>query len=471
MTEQPMPFHKSVDLMFEESIQYLDLPAGLPERIKVCNEVYMVSFPVQFREGIRIFQGWRAVHNDHRLPVKGGIRFSAEANQEEVEALAALMSYKCALVNVPFGGSKGALQIEPRDYTVEQLERITRRFARELAKKGFISPSLNVPAPDMGTSAREMAWIADTYRTLYPNDINAIACVTGKPVAQGGIPGRAEATGRGVQYGIRELFDNAKRINPEVIQGGLKGKRIIVQGLGNVGFAAAKFLAAEDGALIIGIIERDGALFNKKGLDVEAVKAHLEAHHSTQGFAGGERIEDGASLLEAECDILIPAYKESQITIQNVHKIKAKIIAEAANGPVTFKADKILREAGKIIIPDIYLNAGGVVVSYFEWIKNLSHIRFGRMERHYDEHRGMLMVEAIESSTGKEVSSKLKQEILTGAKEIDLVRSGLYDTMRLAMNEICDKMEELKDKNIDMRTAAYIIAIEKIAQTHIDMGS
>ena len=206
--------------------------------------------------------GWRAVHSEHILPVKGGIRFAEIANQEEVEALAALMTYKCAIVNVPFGGSKGALKINPNDYDEEDLEKITRRFAHELIKKDLVNPNLNVPAPDMGTGEREMAWISDTFQNLYPNQINGMGCVTGKPVHNGGIRGRTEATGRGVQFGIREFFRHPEDLKLAQIDGGLDSKKIIVQGLGNVGWHAAKFLSEEDGAKIIGIIERDGAIYS-----------------------------------------------------------------------------------------------------------------------------------------------------------------------------------------------------------------
>lgn len=462
-------FLDGVNKSFDRAVAGLSLPPGLPEKIKQCNSVYMVRFPVGFRGRYEIFTGWRAVHSEHRLPVKGGIRYAPHVNQEEVEALAALMSFKCAIVDVPFGGAKGALALDPKKYERDGLERITRRFTIELAKKGYISPSLNVPAPDMGTGPREMAWIADTYRSIRPEDINALACVTGKPVTQGGIAGRVEATGRGVQYGIREFFRHPDDLKKAHIDGGLEGKRIVVQGLGNVGFHAAKFLEEEDGARIIAVIEHDGAVLNDKGIKIEELKHHVLSAGGVKGFPGGTYVENGKALLEAECDILIPAALEGQITSENAPRIQAKIIAEAANGPVTFEGDEILQRRGKFVIPDIYLNAGGVTVSYFEWIKNLSHIRFGRMERRLDEVRGSQVVEIVESVTGKKVAAEAALRLKRGADELDLVRSGLDDTMRRAYQEIREVFHSRHDVP-DMRTAAFVVAIEKIALAYIEMG-
>ncbi len=462
-------FRESVDLMFDRAASTLDLPPGLADQIKACNSVYQVRFPIRFRDSYRIFTGWRAVHSEHRLPTKGGIRYANVVNQDEVEALAALMTYKCAIVDVPFGGAKGGLLIEPRDYTEEQLERITRRFTQELAQKSYISPSENVPAPDMGTGPREMAWMADAYRTLHPNDLNAIACVTGKPATQGGIPGRTEATGRGVQYGLQEFFRHPDDVARARLKGGLEGKRVIVQGLGNVGYHTAKFLAAEDGVKIIGIIEREGALLADEGLDVEAMAAHRLEHGDLSTFPGANYIEDGHSILEAECDILIPAALEGQITMENAPRIRAPLIAEAANGPITFAADEYLRQQGKVIIPDAYLNAGGVTVSYFEWIRNISHIRFGRLDRRLDEMRGLKILELVEAMVGKPVPDNLRAPLSRGADELDLVRSGLDDTMRHAYNQIRE-IFLARDAVPDLRTAAYVAAIEKIAISYMEMG-
>lgn len=462
-------FLQSVNLMFDQAAATLNLPPGLAEAIKVCRGVYQVSFPVKIRGAYRIFTGWRAVHSEHRLPTKGGIRYAPVVDQEEVEALAALMSYKCAVVDVPFGGSKGGLCINPKEYSDEELEAITRRFTQELARRGFVSPSLNVPAPDMGTSGREMAWIADEYRRMYPGDIDAIACVTGKPVTQSGIRGRVEATGRGVQYGLREFFRHREDVARAGLDGDLAGKRVVIQGLGNVGYHTAKFLQEEDGCCITTVIERDGVVHADAGLKIEALLHYRQEHGVMRGFPDAHYEPDGQRALEQECDILIPAALENQITVANAPSIRAKLIAEAANGPVTFAADTYLRTHGKVMIPDFYLNAGGVTVSYFEWIKNLSHIRFGRMDRRLDELRGGRVVELVEAMVGRKVPEELATRVKYGADELDLIRSGLDDTMRRAYQEIREVWSS-RPQVQDLRTAAYVVAIEKIARSYQEMG-
>ena len=462
-------FLQSVNLTFDRAAATLDLPPGLAQKIKQCNFVLQVRFPVEMNDRVQVFTAWRAVHSEHRLPAKGGIRYAPICDQQEIEALAALMSYKCAVVDVPFGGSKGGLCVEPRQFSKEDLEAITRRMTRELAERGMIGPSLNVPAPDMGCGEREMAWIASTYRSLFPGDINALACVTGKPVAQGGIQGRTEATGRGVQYALREFFRHPDDVAQTGLKGGLEGKRIVMQGLGNVGYHAAKFLSEEDGAEIIGIINRDGAIVSETGLPVEEVKKHINETGGVVGFPGVETVVNGAAVLEMDCDILIPAALEGQITTENAPRIRAPLICEGANGPVTYAADEYLLAHGKTIIPDIYANAGGVTVSYFEWIKNLSHIRFGRMERRFDEMRGRKVIEAMEAVWGQEVPVAVRQELTRGANELDLVRSGLDDTMRKAYQDI--REVRLRRNGIeDLRTAAFVLAIEKIAASYQQMG-
>jgi len=464
-----LSFLDGVNRYYDEAEKTLDLPPGLGAKIKACNSVFMVRFPIGFRDGYKVFTGWRVVHSEHLLPVKGGIRYSPEVDQEEVEAMAALMSYKCAIVDVPFGGAKGALRINPQDYDDSAMERITRRFARELANKGYISPSLNVPAPDIGTGEREMAWMADEYRRMAPTDINALACVTGKPVNQGGILGRSEATGRGVQLGLREFFRHPEDIKRAGLSGGLANKRIIIQGLGKVGYPAAKFLQEEDDARITAILEYNGALLNPSGINVEAARQWFSEHKTFKGFEGGTFAPESRPFLEEDCDILIPAAMEGQITTENAPRIKAPLIAEAANGPVTFGAHQILRAHGKVIIPDIYLNAGGVVVSYFEWIKNLSHIRLGRIGRRADEARGANIVEALESMAGRPVPDDLSQRIRSGASELDLVRSGLDDTMREAYQQLREVFLTRKDVH-DLRTASFVVAIEKISRANMVMG-
>ena len=460
-------FLASVNRMIDEAVSRMDLPDGLAAQIRTCNSIYHVRFYLRLRGRYEMFEGWRATHSEHRLPAKGGLRFALSVNADEVEALAALMTFKCALVDVPFGGSKGGLKIDPRAWERDELERIVRRFTIELDRKGYISPSQNVPAPDMGTGAREMAWIANTYRTLHPDDIDAEACVTGKPPAMGGIRGRVEATGRGVQYGLREFFRHQSAVRAANVEGGLAGKRVVVQGLGNVGYHAAKFLEEEDDARIVAIIDRDGALLDDGGLRVEDVHQHMLETGGLAGFAGAEFREDGVSVLEHDCDILIPAALEGQITEENVGRIKARVIAEAANGPVTFEADRILREAGQVVIPDMYLNAGGVTVSYFEWIKNLSKMRFGRMERRLVETRSTVIVETFEAMLGSPVPEHLARGLRSEVDELNLVRSGLDDTMRLAYQAMHDVWQG-RDDIPDLRTAAYVIAIEKIAQYYTE---
>jgi glutamate dehydrogenase (NAD(P)+) len=379
------------------------------------------------------------------------------------------MTYKCAIVDVPFGGSKGALLIDPSQYERDEIEMITRRFAYELIRKGFLSPSTNVPAPDIGTGQREMAWIADTYKHLHPEDINYIACVTGKPLQHGGIHGRVEATGRGIQFAIREFFRHPDDIKSANLVGSLHGKTCVIQGLGNVGYHASKFLSEEDGVIVTAVIERDGALINDEGINIEDLYNHIIDHGSITNFPGAKLEENGIAILEKECDILIPAALEGQITMDNAERIQAKLIVEAANGPITYGADEILNKKGITIIPDAYANAGGVTVSYFEWIRNISHIRLGRMQKRHDDSQGQQMARMLEELTGNTISDKLKQSVAHGADELDLVRSGLDDTMCSAYQQIRETLVN-NDNITDLRTACYVTSITKIARSYLDIG-
>jgi len=467
-------FRDSVDLMFNRAVALMDLGPGLEQKIRVCNSTYTVRFGVRLRGKIETFTGYRSVHSEHMEPVKGGIRYAPSVNQDEVEALAALMTYKCALVETPFGGSKGGLCIDPRAWEPHEMEQITRRFAYELIKRDLINPAQNVPAPDMGTGEREMAWIADQYARMNTTDINAKACVTGKPLNAGGIQGRIEATGRGVQYALREFFRHPEDSAQAGLSGGLEGKRVIVQGLGNVGYHAAKFLSEEDGAIITGIIERDGAVHSDLGLDVDRVRQWMDAHGTIRGYPGAFFLANGASLLEADCDILIPAAMEGVIHLGNAAAIRAPLIIEAANGPVTFGADEVLRHRGTVIIPDLYANAGGVTASYFEWVKNLSHIRFGRLQRRAEEARHQLLVNELErlsadKGLGWTLSPGFKDSYLRGAGELDLVRSGLDDTMRAAYQAIRELWHGRDDVH-DLRVAAYVVSIGRVAATYVSKG-
>ncbi|WP_282150898.1 Glu/Leu/Phe/Val family dehydrogenase [Ruegeria atlantica] len=467
-------FRESVDLMFNRAASLMDLPPGLEEKIRVCNATYTVRFGVRLRGDIHTFTGYRSVHSEHMEPVKGGIRYALAVNQDEVEALAALMTYKCALVETPFGGSKGGLCIDPRKYEEHELEQITRRFAYELAKRDLINPSQNVPAPDMGTGEREMAWMADQYARMNTTDINARACVTGKPLNAGGIAGRVEATGRGIQYALREFFRHPEDMQKAGLSGKLDGKRVIVQGLGNVGYHAAKFLSEEDGSRIVGIIEWDGALYNPDGIDVESVRQWIVKHGGVSDYPDATHSAEGGAVLEEECDILIPAALEAVINLSNADRIKAPLIIEAANGPVTAGADEILRKKGTVIIPDMYANAGGVTVSYFEWVKNLSHIRFGRMQRRQEEARHELIVSELQRldrylGDAWSMSPDFKAKYLRGADELELVRSGLDDTMRIAyqsMREVWHSRDDVED----LRTAAYIVAIDRVSKSYRAKG-
>ena len=467
-------FRQSVDTMYNRASRLLDLAPGLEEKIRVCNATYTVRFGVRLKGKIQTFTGYRSVHSEHIEPVKGGIRFAKSVNQDEVEALAALMTYKCALVEIPFGGSKGGLCIDPREYKDEELEIITRRFAYELAKRDLIHPSQNVPAPDMGTGEREMAWIADQYSRMNTTEINSRACVTGKPLNAGGISGRVEATGRGIQYALREFFNHKDDMKQAKLKGTLAGKKIIVQGLGNVGYHAALFLSTEDDALITSIIEKDGMLVNAKGLNVQRVYDHLTEHGNLIDCNEGKYIQETRNGLEQECDIIIPAAIEGVINLDNAENIKASLVIEAANGPITAPADEILNKKGVVIIPDMYANAGGVTVSYFEWVKNLSHIRFGRMRRRQEETRNSLLVKELNrilktSGLKTRLSNEFIKKYSEGAGEIELVRSGLDDTMvnaYQAMSEVWNSRDDVDS----LRLAAYLLSIERIASTYHAKG-
>jgi glutamate dehydrogenase (NAD(P)+) len=463
-----LSFFETVNVYFERAAALTTYPRGLLDQIKACNSVYAFEFPVPTDAGWEVLSGWRVEHSQHRLPVKGGIRYAPDVNEDEVKALAALMTYKCAVVDVPFGGAKGAVRVEARKRSSRELEQITRRYTAELVRKSFIGPGIDVPAPDYGTGPREMAWVADTYAAFHPGETDALACVTGKPVSQDGIRGRVEATGRGVFFGLREACDQAEDMTPLGLARGLEGKRVIVQGLGNVGYHAARF-CQEAGALIVGIAEYEGAIHHPGGLDVDAVVKHRRETGSILGFPDARGLERSAEALELDCDVLIPAALEQQITSANAPRIRAKIVAEGANGPTTAEAAAILRERGVLVIPDVYLNAGGVTVSYFEWLKNLSHVRFGRMGRRYEESAFVRMLRAVETATGHAFSDAERQAIARGADEIDLVNSGLEDTMVNAYHELRETWK--RDPRVpDLRTAGFLAAVTKVATSYLELG-
>ncbi len=462
-------FFQSVEKSFDKAAQYTKWESGILQQIKACNSIYSMRFPVKMDDGrIEVIEAYRVQHSQHKSPCKGGIRFSMAVNQDEVMALAALMTYKCAIVNVPFGGAKGGIKISPRSLSPYELEKITRRYTSELVKKNFIGPGIDVPAPDYGTGEREMAWIVDTYQSLKPGEIDAAGCVTGKPISLGGVRGRKEATGLGVFYGVREVC-----LMPDVMEKvgltvGIENKNVIVQGLGNVGYYTAKFFR-EHGAKVIAIAEYEGAIYCKDGLNEEAVFQHRKATGSILNFPGATNIENSADALEMECDILIPAALENVIDANNAPRIKAKIIGEAANGPLTPEADDVFAKKGVLVIPDMYLNAGGVTVSYFEWLKNLSHVRYGRLEKRFTENANINILKQIEDLTGKTITQAEKEIIAHGPDEIDLVHSGLEETMINATREIMD-IWKANPSIPDMRTAAYVCAIDKVGTSYAELG-
>jgi glutamate dehydrogenase (NAD(P)+) len=466
---EDLNFLHVVEQQFDKASAALSYPDFLLQQIRTCRNVFEFNFPVRVGDEIRMFRGWRAEHSHHRKPLKGGIRYAEHVDKDEVAALASLMTFKCAIVNVPFGGSKGAVKINPYRTPPEVLEKVTRRYAAELVWKNFIGPGINVPAPDMGTGEREMAWIADTYDVMNAGGIDNFACVTGKPVSQGGIQGRKEATGRGVFYGVREALshrDDMKRVG---LSPGLEGKSVVIQGYGNVGWHAAQIMANEGGARIVAIGEWNGWLYNEKGIDLVALEAYRLENKTMMGFPGATTDRNPPAVLEVPCDILVPAALENQLTMENAPRINAKLVAEAANGPTTPGAEEILLKKGSIIIPDIYLNAGGVTVSYFEWTKNIGHIRYGRMGKRLETARSNALLGSIEKMTGKSFAEAEREGLSRGSDEIDLVRSGLEGTMVDAYREIREAMQR-NGKIKDLRTAAMAVAISKVAQSYESLG-
>jgi glutamate dehydrogenase (NAD(P)+) len=462
-------FFGAVEQSFDKAAAFTKWDKGILEQIKQCNSVYQMRFPVKMDDGsIEVIEAYRVQHSQHKSPCKGGIRFSEEVNQDEVMALASLMTYKCAIVNVPFGGAKGGIKINPRNHTPYELEKITRRYTSELVKKNFIGPGIDVPAPDYGTGEREMAWIVDTYASLRPGEIDAAGCVTGKPITQGGVRGRREATGLGVFYGIREVCNMTEVMGKLGLTTGVEGKRVVVQGIGNVGYHTAKFFR-ENGAKIIAISEHDGAVFNPEGLHEDELIEFRKKTGSIINFPGATTITNTTDALELDCDILIPAALENVINGENAPRIKAKIIGEAANGPLTPDADEIFAAKGVLVVPDMFLNAGGVTVSYFEWLKNLSHVRYGRLEKRFTENLNTNILGQMEFLSGKKVKKEHRDIITHGPDEVDLVYSGLEETMITAVNEVMDCWKQ-NPSIPDMRTAAYVVAINKVATSYAELG-
>jgi glutamate dehydrogenase (NAD(P)+) len=469
MSEKHYSFFENVNKTFDKAAAFTKWDPGVLEQIKECNAVYQMKFPVKMDDGrIEVIEAYRVQHSQHKTPCKGGIRFAAEVNQDEVMALAALMTYKCAIVNVPFGGGKGGIRVDPKKYSAYELEKITRRYTAELIKKNFIGPGTDVPAPDYGTGEREMSWILDTYSSLRPGEIDAAGCVTGKPVTQGGVRGRREATGLGVFFGLREVCCMPDMMKKVGLSMGVEGKRVVVQGLGNVGYHTAKFFQ-DAGAKVIGLAEYEGAIYNEEGLDVDDVFQNRRKTGTIVNFPGAKNFAKNTDVLEMDCEILIPAALENVIDEENAPKVKAKIIGEAANGPLTPEADEIFAQRGTLVVPDMYLNAGGVTVSYFEWLKNLSHVRYGRMEKRFTENMNAHIIGQIEGLSGKKIDTEEKEFIMHGADEVDLVYSGLEETMITATREIVEVWKN-NPQIPDMRTAAFVVAINKVGTSYAELG-
>jgi glutamate dehydrogenase (NAD(P)+) len=461
-------FLADVNRYVDAAADHASLAPGLVRLVKACNAVYRIHFPVRDDAGaIRVVEAFRAEHSYHRLPTKGGVRFSPRVSQDEIMALAALMTYKCAVVNVPFGGAKGGVRIDPSQCSPTLLERVTRRYTHELLRKRFIGPDVDVPAPDVGTSEREMGWIVDTYKSQGPDTLNALACVTGKSISMHGIPGRLESTGVGVVLALEQALSHADDLKPTGLSTGLAGKRVIVHGLGKVGLSAAR-AASERGAVVVGVSVSDGAVYAPDGLDPDVVLAHREERGSVLGFSGARDLAEPEELLEQECDVLIPAALEHEITAANAGRIRAAMIVEGANGPIDAEADELLRAAGKLIVPDIYANAGGVVVSYFEWVKNLSHISFERMTRRYQELSTNRLVDLLAERLPQPLPHDALADLRRPPDEIDFVRTALENTMARSYHEVRAlwKQRDLPD----LRTAAYLLALESVGAAYVDQG-
>lgn len=452
---------------------------GIMDSMKYCRNILTVNFPIKLDDGsYEIFSGYRAQHSQHRRPCKGGIRYDLDVNLDEVQALATLMTWKCAVVDVPFGGGKAGICLNPKNYSEDELERITRRFANELAKKGFLGPAVDVPAPDMGTGSREMAWIADQYSKTHGNDdLNASACITGKPISQGGIHGRMSATGRGIFHGCDIFMSDANFMAEVGLLPGLGGKRIVVQGFGNVGLHAARYFH-RSGAKIVGVVEHDCSLWNDEGIDPTDLDHYKIQTGSISGYnLAEERSEE--EVLYAECDVMLLCAKEQAIHKGNMHKFNAKIFGEGANGPITPVAHQYLLEQKCLVIPDLYLNAGGVTVSYFEWLKNLNHMSFGRLTFKYNEETNYALLDSVSSSLERKFGQfGGKIEItpdnnmiqrMKGASEKDIVQSGLQYTMERSAKQIFQRCVKY-DLGLDLRTAAYIVAAEKVYNSMQEAG-
>ena len=465
-------FLKMVEMFFNKASESCKVKPDLLELIKKPNTSVKINIPLIRDDGTyTTVEGFRCHHKQHRLPVKGGTRIADSVEQSEVEALALLMSLKLAVVEVPYGGAKGGIKMNQKNFSKKEIERVLRRYIVELAKYNIIGPGIDVPGPDVGTGEWHMDIMKDTYHTLYGmKDFNSTGIVTGKSIENGGIRGRPESTGLGVFYSIRNVLmnDELEELRKKHhIAKGIKGKKVIVQGFGAVGYNACKFLEQE-GAIIVGVQEFDGCVYNEGGINVEELKAYLTKNGGVRGFSSFIGKE---SIIGKECDILIPAAMEKSINKNNVSEIKAKLIAEGGNGTTSFEADKLLQKKGVLIIPDILCNAGGVTCSYFEWLKNIEHKQPGRLTNNWEKKSKEIFLVAIENEmqkVGLNVNfDKIDKTAMRGGADIELVYTGLDFIMTKSLNNL---VKISKERNVNLRIAAYVDAIERIAASYESVG-
>lgn len=461
-------FLENTENYFNDATKYIQGKDDLLAYIKKPKVSAEFHFPLVRDNGkIEVIKAYRVQHSQHYLPCKGGTRYSNHVDLAETKALATLMTFKLSVHGIPFGGAKGGLRIDPSKYSEHELCRATRRYTIELAKKKMIGSGIDVPGPDLGTDSRTMNWMKDTIATYYgENDLFAAGCVTGKSIEHGGIDGRSESTGLGVFYGIREAFDNPEICKKLKVDSGLKGKTFIVQGFGNVGSWASKFLS-KSGAKLVGVVEYNSSIYNKEGLNVNELIEYKNKHHTLKGFTGGESFtseeRNPLELMEKECDILIPAAIENSINMKNVNNLKCKLVAEAANGPTTYGANNILNEKGVVILPDLVLNAGGVTVSYFEWLKNIDHKEMGLLTRRWERNSKQALYKMLSNSNTNSTDKNVEMSKLDGASEREIVYSGLEEIM---CSTIKNMFELAHKEKLPYRIAAYKIAINKVIKVY-----
>lgn len=455
--------------------EYFDIAAaksGLSkdriELIKNADLVLKMHIPLIRDDGsVEMIPAYRCKHSHHKIPTKGGTRIAPSVNLQEVEALASLMSIKLAIADVPYGGGKGGLKLNPKDYSKGEIERVMRRYTIELAKHGFLGAACDVPGPDLGTTVWHMDIMADTYKTLYGmSDINALGCVTGKSTAVGGIIGRTESTGLGVYYCTRDVL-NEKTYAPlrrkHKIADKLEGKKLVFQGFGNVGYWAAKFMET-DGAHVVGVAEYNGSIYNAKGMNVDEIKAWFVQHGTFKGCPAGEFFEGNAAMF-MPCDVLVPAATEQALNMHNADKVQAKMIVEGGNGVTTVRADAILNAKNVLILPDVLANGSGVTCSYFEWLKNLEHKRPGRLTKKWEETSKSNLLKGInqvliENGIDVHLEDEVGEKFMKGGDSLDIVNSALDSFMADAMQRT---YKIAKEEDMTMRLASYIYALRFIS--------